>query len=220
MIKASAEMVVGEDWATVGPEIMRSRGWLKQDTSKLVCAKAPRRFGKSVALSKFLAALCEVLLTDGGALKKGDIFTMSVFSTGLRASSGIKRYVIKFLIERGMLEHIVTNREQICELSANPHDPTAPKIQINFLPSKSEAYVLSCVVVAVTAVVVAVVTVFVVVVVVSTCHCATCLFFDAAAVVVVVWNVSIERIKIQLVRVPQQCRWTRRQTLRFALALF
>lgn len=198
MVKASAELVVGEDWATVGPEIMRSRGWLKENTSKLVCAKAPRRFGKSVALSKFLAALCEVLLTDGGALKMGEIFTMSVFSTGLRASSGIKRYVIKFLIERGMLEHIVTNREQICELSANPHDPTAPKIQINFLPSKSEAYVLFDILAVV----------LVVLVVVSTCHLATCLFFDAAVVVggleVSIFNREENRIQLVHAAAPRK----------------
>ena len=80
MVKAAAELVVGEeDWAVVGAKIAEARGW--RYMRKMVCGKAARRFGKSVAMSKFVAAVCYVMLLMEGALKPGDNMTISTFST-------------------------------------------------------------------------------------------------------------------------------------------
>lgn len=49
MIQSLAELVIGDDWATIGPRIMKEFGWIA--TPKISAACAPRRSGKSIVLS-------------------------------------------------------------------------------------------------------------------------------------------------------------------------
>lgn len=137
MVKASAELVVGSDWKDLATRIAEERHW--PYLRKMVCGKAARRFGKSVAMSKFVAAFCRVMLF--GAIHNGDTVTVSTFSTGLRASMGIKAYVFKFLVELGMHEYITSNTQQILVLKASPRDPTSPEIMLKFMPAGSKKYV-------------------------------------------------------------------------------
>lgn len=135
MIRALAEMVVGSDWNIIGPTIIRDRGWTHM--SKLVIGKAPRRFGKTWANSKMGVALCEVMLLSQGALKDGQTFTISIFSTGKRASNGFKQAFMQFLTERDMMDYIESNAAERLELHQRRGDPTSPKIIVNFFPSKA-----------------------------------------------------------------------------------
>ena len=140
MLRAAAELIYGDDWEAHGPDLIKQRGWAFM--SKLVCGKAPRRFGKSVALAKYLVGMIEVLLTMPGIIPRGGTFTISVFSTGMRASSGIRKYVTKFLTERGLADNQTVSNQHNIELAQDPQDDGSPNILINFLPSRATACVI------------------------------------------------------------------------------
>ena len=143
MIKAAAPLIVGDDWDSVAEEVMRSRGW--EYRTSCVCGKTARRMGKSVAISKMNAALTRVMLLSPGAIPDGETFTQAVFSTGLRASAGIKQYVMGFLAELGMLDYIIKSTDQVVILAQDPANPdSSPKVKLTFLPAKAEAYVFLC----------------------------------------------------------------------------
>lgn len=59
-VKGLAELLVGpEDWRTIGPSIIQQRGWTTM--SKMILAKAPRRFGKSMAVGMIVIAYAAVM---------------------------------------------------------------------------------------------------------------------------------------------------------------
>ena len=58
--KALAEQIVGADWERIGPRLIEQRGWNK--IAKMVLGKAPRRFGKSVAIGMIVIAFAEVFV--------------------------------------------------------------------------------------------------------------------------------------------------------------
>lgn len=90
-IKGLAPLLVGhEDWMIAGPTIIRQRGW--NEVSKMIMAKAPRRFGKSVAVGMIVIALA--LLVPG--------ITQSIFSTGRRASRNLLEICYKLLCDLGL----------------------------------------------------------------------------------------------------------------------
>lgn len=88
-VQAMAEAIVGDDWKTVGPEIMSQRGWKK--LVKMVLGKAPRRFGKSQAVGRLAIAFA--------ICKPGS--TQAIFSTGRRASKNLLDIAYKHLTEAG-----------------------------------------------------------------------------------------------------------------------
>lgn len=139
LLSAVAELLVGKDWPTVGPEICRKRRWKR--LSKMVCGKAPRRFGKSVSISKFIAGLTLVCLMWKGYLQPGQDFNISVFSTCQRASTGIKQYTKRFLGELGLADFISRDQQQLTELSLEKTNDQSPSVRINFLPAKAQRYV-------------------------------------------------------------------------------
>ena len=66
-IKGLAELLVGaEDWRSVGPSIIKQRGW--KEMSKMILAKAPRRFGKSIAVGMIVIAFA--LVMPGSTVRK------------------------------------------------------------------------------------------------------------------------------------------------------
>lgn len=147
MIKAAAPLIVGDDWDVAAKDIMAARGWTYR--TPCVCGKTARRMGKSVAISKMNAAITRVMLLSPGAIPAGTTFTQAVFSTGLRASAGIKQYVMGFLAELGMLDYIIKSTDQVVILAQDPSNPeSSPKVKLTFLPAKAEAYVfIRCLVV-------------------------------------------------------------------------
>lgn len=134
IIRAMLPVIVGDDWATVGPTIMDDRGIL--DIYKLVAAMGPRRFGKSMAIGKTMAGIGYVMLLLGG-IGIGKTYTQSVFSTNLRTSNGIRSYLLQSYAELGLDVYIIKDTDKQCILCTDPSDRLAPRLVVNFLPSGS-----------------------------------------------------------------------------------
>lgn len=93
--KGLAEILVGkEDWMVAGPSIVRQRGW--NQMAKMILAKAPRRFGKSIAVGIIVISLA--LLVPG--------ITQSIFSTGRRASRNLLEICYKMLCDLGLQDRV------------------------------------------------------------------------------------------------------------------
>jgi len=59
-VKGLAELLVGADeWRAIGPTIIKQRGW--KEMSKMILAKAPRRFGKSIAVGRIVIAFAIIM---------------------------------------------------------------------------------------------------------------------------------------------------------------
>lgn len=92
-----------EEWATNADAIIQERGW--KQLSKLAIGTAPRRFGKSVSLAKVVAALAYCMLMHRQGLDR-DVYNITVFSTGRRASELFSDYVKTFMDEIGLMEQV------------------------------------------------------------------------------------------------------------------
>lgn len=89
--KGLAPLLVGqEDWMVIGPTITRQRRW--DEVSKMIMAKAPRRFGKSVSVGMINVGMA--ILVPG--------ITQSIFSTGRRASRNLLEICYKLLCDLGL----------------------------------------------------------------------------------------------------------------------
>lgn len=90
IVQAMAELIVGDDWERVGPEIIEQRGWGKP--CKMVLGKAPRRFGKSMSVGR--AAVCAGIVVPGlvqvctHSLTHNE-YSQAIFSTGRRAATNL-----------------------------------------------------------------------------------------------------------------------------------
>jgi hypothetical protein len=103
VVKGIAEYLVGtKDWLVVGPSVIKQRGW--REISKMILAKAPRRFGKSISVG---------MVANGIAVVKlGSV--QSIFSTGRRASRNLLEIIYKMLCDIGMADRVVRfNRMQL-----------------------------------------------------------------------------------------------------------
>lgn len=96
IMQTMAENIVGPSWATEGERLMRKHGW--RSSPKVCAASAPRRFGKTVTLA---VVMCAYVLVMAGKIQ-------SVFSTGSRASGGLRDLVRKTLEESGMRDMLLT----------------------------------------------------------------------------------------------------------------
>ena len=134
-LKALAETLFGDEWHTYGMETVRERKW--EIPSKMVIGSAPRRFGKSVSLSKVEAALAYSLLIDTHGLNFTE-YNITNFSTGKRASQLLSQYVRKFLKELGLYEecHVETDNSEEIILINN-----GMRVIFKFLPSNPDTYV-------------------------------------------------------------------------------
>lgn len=137
-LKALAETLFGDEWHTYGLETVRERKW--DITSKMVIGSAPRRFGKSVSLSKVEAALAQSLLMDTQGLDFTE-YHITNFSTGQRASRLLSQYVKKFLKELGLYDYcnVVTDNSEEIVLTNN-----GMTVTFKFLPSNPDTYVFFC----------------------------------------------------------------------------
>lgn len=102
VIKAVAPLVVAEDWANDGARIMQERAW--NFMTRMVMAKAPRRFGKSVAVAMVIAAIVETLTNS----------TQAIFSTSRRASKNLLEICHALIKQRGLEQCIIRyNQEEL-----------------------------------------------------------------------------------------------------------
>ena len=98
--RAMLENLLGDDFDRIGPRIIRERGW--EYVVKVALGKAPRRFGKTVAVGMDVVAYAEVIMES----------VQSIFSTGRRASKHLLDVTYKLAIERGMGPRIVKFNEE------------------------------------------------------------------------------------------------------------
>lgn len=90
--------ILGNEWQVIGQRMMKEYNW--KFHSPLVIASAPRRFGKSVSMSLLIVSYA--LISPGKEI--------SVYSTGTRASNGLKNIVIKILCESKDTEEALLSR--------------------------------------------------------------------------------------------------------------
>jgi hypothetical protein len=102
IIRTLAENLMGDDWVTEGERIMRKFGW--SSIPKMCLASAPRRFGKTVAVATAASGYA-ILMEDK---------VQAVFSTGGRASGGMRDYVRKAIVGIG-LEDLIQTRGKSSE---------------------------------------------------------------------------------------------------------
>ena len=74
--RASAPLIIGNDWEIVGPELCKTRGW--EYIAQLVICKMARQHGKSVATAQVIVALA---LCFAEYPPKAE-FKIATFSTG------------------------------------------------------------------------------------------------------------------------------------------
>ncbi len=98
--RAMFENLLGDDFERVGPQIIRERFW--EFVAKVALGKAPRRFGKSVAVGMDVIAYGEVMPDS----------VQSIFSTGRRASKHLLDIAYKLAIERGLGHRICKFNEE------------------------------------------------------------------------------------------------------------
>lgn len=139
-IRAMTPVFLGDEWATLKNKILKERGWVKDGISKLVAAMGPRRMGKTVCMAKCIVVFGYIMLMMGG-VEYGRKYTQTVFSTGKRASGGIRSHVMAFYAELGIDGLIIKNTAEQVILSADPSDPKAATVVVNFLPAGSTTYV-------------------------------------------------------------------------------
>lgn len=128
IMQTMAENIVGSTWATEGERLMRKHGW--RSSPKVCAASAPRRFGKTVTLA---VVMCAYVLVMAGKIQ-------SVFSTGSRASGGLRDLVRKTLEESGMRDMLITRgtaSETVLVRSIYAHGPQFSTM--NFYPSDEKA---------------------------------------------------------------------------------
>lgn len=102
VVKAIAPLLVGPDWENIGARIIKERNWTHM--TRMVMAKAPRRFGKSVAVGMVVIALAETMPTS----------TQAIFSTGRRASKNLLEICHRMALERGLGNSIMRyNQEEL-----------------------------------------------------------------------------------------------------------
>lgn len=100
IMQTMSENIFGPTWSTEGERMMKKHGW--RSSPKVCAASAPRRFGKTVTLS---VVMCAYALVMPGKIQ-------SVFSTGSRASGGLRDLVRKTLEESGMRNMLLTRGTQ------------------------------------------------------------------------------------------------------------
>ena len=127
---ALRKALLEDDFLRVGQLIASSRKWPK--FSPTVLCRAPRRFGKSVAVAMMVAAMAECIARY--PMKKR--YRISVFSTGGRISEEMAKYVADFLSKRpGISFHKSQKFNVKIELRAtNPAIKENP-VEIDFYPS-------------------------------------------------------------------------------------
>jgi len=124
IMQTMAENIVGATWSTEGERIMRKHGW--RSSPKVCAASAPRRFGKTVTLA---VVMCAYALVMPGKIQ-------SVFSTGSRASGGLRDLVRKTLDESGMRDLLMTRGTQQETVLVRSIFSQGPQFStMNFYPS-------------------------------------------------------------------------------------
>ena len=132
IMQTMAENIVGATWSTEGERIMRKHGW--RSSPKVCAASAPRRFGKTVTLA---VVMCAYALVMPGKIQ-------SVFSTGSRASGGLRDLVRKTLDESGMRDLLMTRGTQQETVLVRSIFSQGPQFStMNFYPSDEKVSSLS-----------------------------------------------------------------------------
>ena len=128
IIKTLAPNIIGaEAWAICGARIMKEFGWDRIPPSVLAAA-APRRFGKTVVIASIQLAYA---LVYGGQVQ-------GTFSTGGRASAGIRDYVTKTADESGYADALITKGKSVeTLLISSIYNHERPSV-LNYYPANGK----------------------------------------------------------------------------------
>lgn len=137
IVQTLAPLIVGEDWKVIGPSIMKEFKWsrVKQQT---ICT-GPRRIGKTVLIG----------IAEAGAAMVIPGCNQGTFSTGKRASGGLRDAVVKTFVASGYGEFIHSrgmNQETILTRCIFGNEEAFSKS--SFYPQNktiSTFYIVSCV---------------------------------------------------------------------------
>lgn len=125
---AVAQAVVGPDWRTYGPGLCEKYGW--NHIVKRAIGSGPRREGKTVIVSVVIAALAIVLRC-----------VISVFSTGKRASQGLRDYVVNNYKNSGREDRLPmrgTGGAEKVKVYVGIHANTFVMSELNFYPANEK----------------------------------------------------------------------------------
>lgn len=104
IIQSMAESILGpHDWQRYGVALMERMGYTHN--RKLCLASAPRRVGKTVILALVQVSVARYVPS-----------VQITFSTGKRASDGLRNYVIKIMQNSGLGEHLLRAGQEELEV--------------------------------------------------------------------------------------------------------
>jgi len=129
--QAIAPLIIGDDWDRVGPELCVVRGW--KYLSPVVLCKLARQIGKSVATAQVIVAMACAFTKYPPRTE----FKIASFSTGKRATGGLRRYCLRLLQASGYDAWIDEQNQEEISLKTGDRDSFGPKIRINFYPSNA-----------------------------------------------------------------------------------
>jgi hypothetical protein len=121
---AVAQSIIGPDWPTYGPGLSEKHGW--NHIVKRAIGSGPRREGKSVVVSVVIAALALVTRC-----------VICVFSTGRRASDGLRDYVINNYRNSGRTDRIASRglTSETIHIFTGIHGKTGEMSTLRFFPA-------------------------------------------------------------------------------------
>lgn len=134
MISTLAPSIVGKSWSAIAPRLCKQYGWTPEDFNMVVCGNAPRRMGKSVAVS--------VMALNYALSMKGPC-EITIFSTCGRVSGFLHEKIKDILFESGYGAWLDSIGAEYIYLK-DPNDPNGhikkifsypsnPKISISFI---------------------------------------------------------------------------------------
>jgi hypothetical protein len=97
-----APNIIGEDWDTIGPVLIKERKWGAQRSSKILLGVGPRRFGKSIAQA--LLAFSYSLTVPNSK--------QAIFSTSERISKYMGELIYKCFCDAGLKYRVLKFGEE------------------------------------------------------------------------------------------------------------
>ncbi len=132
-----APLILGEDWDVVGPALVKQRKWPMERNSRMLLGRAPRRFGKSVAVSMTAAAM---LLTV-------PYITQAIFSTSQRVSIYLGEKIRDDITDAGHGDRIIRFGQERMDIRGPPGSPEDDIRTVFYYPANAKICIFSFIVI-------------------------------------------------------------------------
>jgi hypothetical protein len=120
-----APLILGSDWDAVGPALVRQRNWPIERNSRMLLARGPRRFGKSVAVSMLAAAM---------ALAVPNI-KQAIFSTSQRVSVYLGEKIRDDIVDAGFEHRIKKFGQERMDICGPPDGDSTDIRTVSYYPA-------------------------------------------------------------------------------------